>query len=479
MKVDLCFVISHGFAARMLLQTGLVVQLLEAGKRVAIITTDATDKNFDDFQEHSSVSIIEQPDQKNLWSENYQFKRMYYLEDFRNNTALLEKHKYAIWFNTSKHPWRRVRPFYYYIIYRLIRFLPAIRERFKKREKQYLESPTITKTIERIQPDLVVSTYPVDLLEARFLFAARQKGIKTLIHLLSWDNITCKGIFPAQSDYYITWGEVMSQELEEYYSPDPEKVFVCGVPHFDAHWKIKQDGGHQELFEELGLDPNLPYLFLAMSAPRFAPGEVDIVEWLAEKIQKNEFGSHLQLIVRPHPQNVTGFMADKKWLKRLEKLKGNKVVIDYPQLVNSKVRWSMQKTDMDRLSKLLLGCNLCINSGSTVSIDALTFDKPVMLTSFDGDRKLPYWKSAKRLVDYPHLKKLVASGGVEVASSFVDMERLIRHYLNHPNDGIDKRKEVFLNYCYQNDGKATKRAVQSMLKVLHTIQKIEGFGSEN
>ncbi|MEL7221692.1 MAG: hypothetical protein AAGJ93_10260 [Bacteroidota bacterium] len=56
--IDVCYVISFGFAARMLFQTGLVQRLLEAGKTVAIITPDASDANLYQFTDHPNFKVF-------------------------------------------------------------------------------------------------------------------------------------------------------------------------------------------------------------------------------------------------------------------------------------------------------------------------------------------------------------------------------------------------------------------------------------
>lgn len=471
-KTNICYIISHGFAARMLLQTGLIDQLTKEGKTIAIITPDPNDENLKDLRDNPLVKIYDPQIQQTIWDDDYGFKRMYYLENLKSNPVFWEKHLYSIFYSKSIHPWKRVRPIYYYLIYQLIRFFPSIRSRFQKTEGKHLVSKKASTLIEKIQPELVVSTYPINFLEAKFLYAAKQAGKKTLIHLLSWDNITSKGIFPVIPDHFIVWGKVMYQELKEYYDVADSQVQICGVPHFDHHIKVKQAPDFQKLLSKLSLNPEHPYLFFAMSSPRFAPHEIDIVEWLTKAINDNVFGKKLQLIVRPHPQNVQGALSDKKWIKRLDNLIGDRVAIDYPQLVKSKVRWSMQKADMDHLSNLLLGCSICLNSGSTVSIDALIMDKPVILTSFDGDQDLYYWKSARRLVDYTHQKKFIDLGGAEVVHSFESLKNTVFKYLANPDRRLKERENARSMECHLNDGQSTKRVVNAMTKVLENLEAV-------
>lgn len=126
----------------------------------------------------------------------------------------------------------------------------------------------------------------------------------------------------------------------------------------------------------------------------------------------------------------------------------------------------MKKTDMDHLSNLLVGCSICLNSGSTVSIDALMMDKPVILTSFDGDKKLYYWKSVRRLIDYIHLRKFIKMGGAKPVHSYIELNNLIRKYLAEPDFDLEERRYALQMECHLNDGKSTERVVSAMMHLL-------------
>jgi len=453
----------------MLLQTGLIKQLLAKGKSIAIIAPDISDPNLVELAAQTQIRLYESSADTNIWSDDYLFKRKYFLEDIQANPALWEKHIQATRYNTSKHPWRLIRPFLYSAIYRLNKIFPRIGQRFAARESEYLRSQEITDLIEEINPKLVISTYPVAFLEAKILYAAKQKNIPTCIHLLSWDNITSKGKFPVSADYFIVWGQIMRKELQEYYGTPDERIYTCGVPHFDNHIRVKNAPRYRELLQDLNLNSDAPYLFVAMSSPYFAPREIDVVEYLAESIQQNVFGKEMQLIVRPHPQNVSGFLADKSWLPRLKKLKNRRVAIDFPQLNKSKMRWSMQQKDMDKLSNLLVGCSVCLNVGSTVSIDALMVGKPSILHSFDADDNLPYWKSARRLIDYTHLRKFIEIGGARPVFSFQELTKTIKEYLENPELEREKRQKALKAQCFSDDGKSTERVVKAVLQILDEV----------
>lgn len=467
MKTDVCYIVSHGFATRMLLQTNLVGKLTEKGLRVAIVSQNANDENFDVFANNPNVSLVEWQGKNSIWHDDYLYKRMYFLEDLSKNTALREKFYNALFFSKSLHPWKRIRPLYYFLVYLLAKVFPSIRKGFLRREGAHLQSEEAKELLRELQPGLLVSTYPVNIIEAKMLYEAKQQNIKTVLHLLSWDNITCKGKFPVLADDFIVWGDIMKEELQEYYKVPEEKINKCGVPHFDEHVQVRKAVAYQTAVNQLGLNPDLPYLFFAMSSPRFAPREIAIVEWLAGAVEKGTFGKDMQLVVRPHPQNVQDFTSKKSWLGRLDELDSNRVKIDYPGMVESKIRWSMKRDDMTRLSNLITGCSICFNSGSTVSIDALMHNKPVILTSFDAKARMPYWNSARRLKDYTHLAKFIREGGAVSVGSFEEMELQIMSYLEKPDHNLSSRRNALLRECYQDDGESTNRVVE----VLDTLVK--------
>ncbi len=469
-KIDICYIVSHGFAARMVFQTGLLQQLAQKGLKVAVITPDENDSMLVENCKQFGIQLFQFKENQKMLSDDFAFRRKYFLEDIRANPALWEKHRLSVKGNTSKHPWRQIRPYIYFAIHELRQWFPSIKSRYIRYEKKKLDSEKARKLIREIDPKIIVSTYPVNMSEAKILHNANHLGIHSVIHLLSWDNISAKGYFPALAKEYIAWGPIMKREFQSYYDIKEEDVHQTGVPHFDLHVQIKQENQHKEWIRKSGLNPDQPYLFVGMSSPRFAPKEIDIVEQLAKKINENHFGPNLQMLVRPHPQNITGNMADKTWLPRLNALASERVKLDMPSLVKSNLSYSMENHDMIRLSSLIYGSSVVLNSGSTISIDALMLDRPVIITSFDADADLPYWKSARRLVDYTHLKKFTDIGGVDISRNSNQLYEMIQHHLNDSKHNWELRTQTRFEECGDDDGKATERVA----RVLESMAKRNG-----
>lgn len=452
----------------MILQTGLVNQLVELGNRVGIIVPDATDENLLASCRDSGVELIEMAGElTSLQGQLMQFRR-YLLDDIEANPALYEKHMQRAE-DPSRTGLRRLQTKLGWAAYKLVGKLPGLRRPYRKLERSVLQSAEVEQRIAELAPDLVIATYPVFPPEFQVLAAAKKLGIRSVIHLLSWDNITSKGIFPALADDYIAWGPIMAAELQEHYDVPKARIHQCGVPHFDLHVRARELPDSGRHVAALGLDPEKPYLFHAMSAPRFAPREIDVVEWIAARVADGTFGEDMQFIVRPHPQNMTGYMADFSWVDRLKALEAIPgVAVNYPGLVQeTKLPWSMQEDDMIVFSQLIGGSRVVSNIGSTVSIDALMNGRPVILTSFDAEDELPYWQSARRLIDFTHLRKFTAEGGVSVVRDFAELERTIKAYLADPEHNLALRTATLEAECFQPDGQATRRVVAAITEILN------------
>jgi hypothetical protein len=398
--------------------------------------------------------------------------RPYRYVDVRDNPALWSKHLRAVEeAKIARNLPARWRPQLHLLINKVVVRYQFVRNLFARLERLLLADAQAAQLLRRLKPALLVSTYPVDAGEACLLLEAQRASITTVGQLLSWDNITAKGRFTVVPDYFVAWGPIMSAELQEYYGTNSKNIIEAGVAHFDAHITGSNPAGTRAAIRQLGLNPARPYLFFGMMSPIFTPYEIEVVEWLAREVEANRFGPEMQLVIRPHPQNVQGYMADTTWLPRLDALAGPRVGIDYPILEDSSLMWNMNEEDLPKLANLIAGCTVSLNSGSTLTIDALLHDKPVVLTMFDAGHQLPWWQSIYRGVSYYHLAKLINLGGARVARSFTDMAAAISAYLNDPTLDAQGRADVRRQEIGAVDGLASLRVAEALAHFLSRSQE--------
>jgi hypothetical protein len=463
----------------MILHSKVIPNLRERGLSVGIITPNADEENIKKFATRYEVTLAKLPPLSVRRLSFYGKIRPYLYEDVRRNPALWSKHLRAVEeAKTSPHLMNRWRPYLHLLINKMVGRSRPIRELFARLERMLLADAQAAQLIQSLKPALLVSTYPVDASEACLLLEAQRASIATVGQLLSWDNITAKGRFTVVPDYFVAWGPIMSDELREYYQVKPDKIIEAGVAHFDAHITGANPEGTRVAISRLGLEANKPYIFFGMMSPIFTPYEIEVVEWLAREVEANRFGPEMQLVIRPHPQNVQGYTADTSWLPRLDALASRRVGIDYPILEDSALMWNMNEEDLPKLSNLIAGCAASLNSGSTLSIDAILHDKPVVLTMFDAGHELPWWQSIYRGVSYYHLEKLIKLKGVRVTRSFEEMAAAISAYLSNPALDAEERAEVRRQETGPADGLASRRVAEALVHFLSRTKYAEQRSAE-
>lgn len=455
------YIISHGHTARGLFQTGLLNELIKEGLEVHVIATER------DASEVKTKSLA-----AGAKFHNYAFKetksgffsewlRIYVLEDVKKNPALWEKHLRRVNDHLSS-PIKRIIARLFLILSYITNFIPVLKKLYLQIERRSNKDQNAEEILKAIQPDLIVSTRPVVLAEAYLLGAARRLKIPRLLNILSWDNITSKGYFREQGEYYLSWGSIMTQELEEYYQVKRENITECGVAHFDLHFEQREERKVEFWLNKLKLDPSKPFIFFTMSAPYFCPDEILIIEWLASQVESNKYGPEMQLIARPHMQNVKGPMADTTWLNRLRNMVSNRVAVDLPDMEDSELTWSMKHDDMYKMSALLANCSIAMNSCSTVAIESVIVDRPTVMPMFDVNQGYSEWKSVERMGKFIHMKKFIDLGGVEIAHSFEEFDYLIKENLSNPDRLKTKRKYAGEQECFKLDGRSTKRVAAAI-----------------
>lgn len=453
----------------MILQSEIIPNLQKSGKKVCIIVPNSDEANLISYAEALNIKVFNLKAENSWFLNEFSLLKKYIYEDIKNNPALWEKHLRSVKMNNSKHPWRIVRPYIFMLLHKLVYKRGIGRSLFKMWESKLLKNVSVEKQLKVIKPEVLICTYPSDLRESTYLKAANKQNINTVIQLLSWDNIVTKGYFSELSNHFIAWGDIMAKEAKTFYNYTGNNLHQAGVAHFDKHINDVSQERIKKYFDSLGADSSIKTLIFGMSSPYFTPYEIEIVEWIANKVNKGEFGN-VQFIVRPHPQNVQGYMADTSWLPRLEKLKSNRVFLNLPMLHNSTLDWNMKSEDLIMLVNLVAGSSIVLNSCSTFSIDGLVQDKPVILTAFDSDKKLNWIESVAKTLDYPHIKKLIATNGLKVTLNYQELEKAIKAFLIDPNLNIASRAKARLEECGKCDGKASRRIADTLLKIQTDIK---------
>ena len=169
--------------------------------------------------------------------------------------------------------------------------------------------PGVVKFIRERAPDVLI-VGPANLRyseEIDYLKAARSLGVPTAMAVISWDNLSTKGLIQVRPDRLFVWNRHHLKDALEIHGMPPERVSVAGSPFFDKWFDTAAELPTREAFcRQLGLDPQRPILLYLGSSRKIAANEV----WFVQKLRRflaanqNERLRGCQLLVRPHPANA-------------------------------------------------------------------------------------------------------------------------------------------------------------------------------
>lgn len=311
-----------------------------------------------------------------------------------------------------------------------------------------------------LKPDLVFNTSHIHGAAADFpVRTAERMGIPTAAFVFSWDNPTSRSwIFP-RYDYFVVWNERMRQQLIEMYKTSPERILVTGTPQFDFHFRTQFVPTRAELAQRIGIDPSRPYVLYTTSIARHFPDEHKHVELVAQLLRESELRPKPQLVVRMY---VKGTSAEMKALpaRRLPD------VHFAPMLWEE--RWQMPLYDDLRLyGGLLRHAQLGINVGSTVSLELLMHDKPVINIAFTPDGRIgPKYSRYLRYVRYEHYRPVIESGAVMLARSDADLGEMLVRGCAQPEEDRDARQRLIGQMFGPTlDGNSGVRVAESLLAI--------------
>lgn len=164
----------------------------------------------------------------------------------------------------------------------------------------------ITRWLHDHQPDIVVaSPYIMNGSdEVEYIKAAAALQIPTLVAVMSWDNLTTKGVFQLVPDMTLVWNRFQVEEAIQLHGVPKDKVVITGAPVFDAWFDMRPTTGRASFCRQAGLDPEKPFVLYLCSSWSIAQDETAYVEEVARRLHVHPGLRQVNLLVRPHPWNA-------------------------------------------------------------------------------------------------------------------------------------------------------------------------------
>jgi hypothetical protein len=158
------------------------------------------------------------------------------------------------------------------------------------------------------RPDLLLVTPLVELgsQQVDYVKSSRRLGIRSVLCVASWDNLTSKGLMRVVPDHVMVWNEAQKTEAVELHGAEPAQVVVTGASLFDRWFDAAPSRSRDEFCAAVGLDPSRPFVLYTGSSIFIAPDEVPFVErWLSTLRESAEPAlASAGVLLRPHPANA-------------------------------------------------------------------------------------------------------------------------------------------------------------------------------
>lgn len=345
---------------------------------------------------------------------------------------------------------------YFYSSNRLILFAEKLQFLSFSRNKVTL---SYLKLLKEDKPTHVFFTHQRPSFLAPFLYAAIRLKIPTSTFIFSWDNLASKGRMLGTFDYFLLWSDLMKEELLTFYPNVPEKnIKVVGTPQFEPYVMPKYATTIQKFQAKFNLDPNKKTICFSCADSSLGKNDSLVIETIAQAIRDNVLESSCQLLVRTSPtEEATRFASTKEAFPE--------VIWNNPKWVSTRENhaesWSQRipsEEDIVDLRAVLEYTDMNINMCSTMSLDFMLFDKPVINTVF-GNLENGLFDDQKYL-KYVHFKRVVESGAVVAAKNKEELIHAINLSLRNPNERSVQRKGMIdLQVSKQLEGTSKRIAI--------------------
>ena len=285
---------------------------------------------------------------------------------------------------------------------------------------------------------------------------SKKRGVFVVGMVRSWDNLTGRGIVREIPDRIIVQNKIMKKECEKYNSIAEKNIEIVGIAHYDNYLNMTITS-REVFFNKIGLDPNKKTVLFITIADSFLQKQFN-----KDSISYNEYV--LELLKRLDPDKIQILVrlpvigqVDISSLKLPSNFR-----LDYPKTLFGK--GELDRNADQHLVDSICNSDVVLPGPSTVAMDALFFDRPIILVGFDKIKGVSEKESIRKFFKLEHLQPLIKSKGVKIAYSENELSQYLNNCLSNPDLNIDERKKITEDICWKRDGKSAERLAKAILK---------------
>jgi len=309
--------------------------------------------------------------------------------------------------------------------------------------------------------DILFFTHQRPSFIAPLLYAAEKLQIKTAAFIFSWDNLASKNRMAGNFDYYLVWSDLMQKELKQFYNKiEVENIKVVGTPQFEPYVMDQYKTSKIDFCRKFNLDSSKKIICFSCGDITTSRNDELYIEIIAKAIERGEL-EDVNFIVRTSPaEDAIRFVSLRE--------KYSLIRWNFPDwsLTRDKHQevWSQRVPnieDVKDLRALIEYSDLNINMLSTMSLDFMLFNKPVINTVFGNLSNGLY--NDQRFLKYAHIVNVVQSRATKIVINEKELMIAINQYLSNPSLDAVNRNE-FIKLQVGSSLKGTGQRIAENLK---------------
>jgi len=242
----------------------------------------------------------------------------------------------------------------------------------------------------------------------------------------------------------------MQKELIDIYQYDKSKVHISGVPQFDEY-KKKPSISKYEFLGNMKLLSSKKTILFATNHENISPDDPKIISYIDRFLDQ----LNAQLIVRLHQMDS---------MERYRDIISENIIFQVPGIDEGKL--SDQRVAyydfIKDLRDTIYFSDVTINTASTMSLDAIALNRPVINICFDIEER-PYYNSVKRFYDFVHYQPIVDTKSTYICLYKEEIIKNLELLLDGNDTTSPGRKVLSQTMLAGNKGNASRRVSEVIL----------------
>jgi hypothetical protein len=278
----------------------------------------------------------------------------------------------------------------------IIFYSTTIRKFFKKLLNRQIKRTTLNY-FPTIDFDLIIiPSSGIETKVNKMIQNCKNTGIRTMVAIENWDNLTSKGLFLETPTFLSVMGQLCKNHVLEMYDFSEKNILVNGLPRFE-NYGIRHNQDKKTNKRRI--------LYLGFSLPH---NEINLINLLLPKLNEILGHKEFDFIYRPHPARQKRYYDGK-----LEK-HPNLIIVDH-----IKDRNSVLPLISSDYIKDFLEADLVISTPTTMALESIMLGLPTII---DGTNDGIHRTSAKLVLNnFTHLKDLNEVYQENIADSVQDL----------------------------------------------------------